>query len=278
MKFFFRKNFTKMNYFTNILLFFVLIYFFIVVLAYIFQRNLLYHPKENNYFNDKLIVSVEKVKIITQDNIELISWYHEKDLHNHKTILFLHGNAGSLENRIHKINHFKDMKVNFLIIAWRGFSGNKGKPNESGLYEDARSAIRWLTSKGVKDKNIIIYGESLGTGVAVEISQFQNFGGIILESPFTSMINAGKDKYPFLPVKIILKDRYESNNKIKNIKIPIMIMHGKLDNIVPFYMGEKMYQLASEPKYSYFTDYDNHMMEYNRKLLETLKIFISSLN
>ena len=267
-----------MNYFTNILLFFVLIYFFIVVLAYIFQRNLLYHPKENNYFNDKLIVSVEKVKIITQDNIELISWYHEKDLHNHKTILFLHGNAGSLENRIHKINHFKDMKVNFLIIAWRGFSGNKGKPNESGLYEDARSAIRWLTNKGVEEKNIIIYGESLGTGVAVEISQFQNFGGIILESPFTSMINAGKDKYPFLPVKIILKDRYESNKKIKNIKIPIMIMHGKLDNIVPFYMGEKMYQLASEPKYSYFTDYDNHMMEYNRKLLETLKIFISSLN
>ena len=267
-----------MNYFTNILLFFVLIYFFIVVLTYIFQKNLLYHPKENNYFNSKLLVSVEKVKVLTQDNINLISWYHEKDINNYKTILFLHGNAGSLENRIHKINHFKDMNVNFLIIAWRGFSGNKGKPNESGLYEDARSAIRWLTSKGVEEKNIIIYGESLGTGVAVEIAQFQNFGGIILESPFTSMIDVGKEKYPFLPVKIILKDRYESNKKIKNIKIPIMIMHGKLDNIVPFHMGEKMYQLASEPKYSYFSDYDNHMMEYNKKLLETLKSFILSLN
>ena len=238
----------------------------------------MYHPKENNYFNSKLLVSVEKVKVLTQDNINLISWYHEKDINNYKTILFLHGNAGSLENRIHKINHFKDMNVNFLIIAWRGFSGNKGKPNEPGLYEDARSAIRWLTNKGVKEKNIIIYGESLGTGVAVEIAQFQSFGGIILESPFTSMIDVGKDKYPFLPVKIILKDRYESNKKIKNIKIPIMIMHGKLDNIVPFRMGEKMYQLASEPKYSYFSDYDNHMMEYNKKLLETLKSFILSLN
>ena len=145
-----------MNYFTNILLFIVLIYFFIVILTYIFQRDLLYHPTENNYFNDKLQVSVEKVKIVTEDKIELISWYHEKDIKNYKTILFLHGNAGSLENRIHKINHFKDMNVNFLIIAWRGFSENKGKPNESGLYEDARSAIRWLNSKGIKEKNIII--------------------------------------------------------------------------------------------------------------------------
>ena len=278
MNFLFKKNFIKMNYFTNILLFFVLIYFFIVVLTYFFQNNLLYHPNENNYFNDKLLVAVEKVKITTQDNINLISWYHEKNLDNHKTILFLHGNAGSLENRIHKINHFKDMNVNFLIIAWRGFSGNEGKPNEFGLYEDARSAIRWLINKGVEEKNIIIYGESLGTGVAAEIAQYKSFAGVILESPFTSMIDAGKDKYPFLPVKMMLKDKYESNKKIKNIKIPIMIMHGKLDKIVPFHMGEKMYQLASEPKYSYFSDYDNHMMEYNKNLLKALKIFISSLN
>jgi len=267
-----------MNYFTNILLFIVLIYFFIVILTYIFQRDLLYHPTENNYFNDKLQVSVEKVKIVTEDKIELISWYHEKDIKNYKTILFLHGNAGSLENRIHKINHFKDMNVNFLIIAWRGFSENKGKPNESGLYEDARSAIRWLNSKGIKEKNIIIYGESLGTGIAVEIAQNKSFAGIILESPFTSMIDVGKDKYPFLPVKLMLKDKYESDKKIINIKIPIMVMHGKLDNIVPFFMGKKIYQLAREPKYSYFTDYDDHMMEYNEKLLEALKTFILSLN
>ena len=86
-----------------------------------------------------------------------------------KTILFFHGNAGSLENRTYKLNHFKDLNVNFLIIAWRGFNGNKGKPNEVGLYEDAESAIKWLKrQKGIDEKNIILYGESLGTGVAVE--------------------------------------------------------------------------------------------------------------
>jgi len=267
-----------MNFFTFTLLFFVLTYFFILFSTYIFQRNLLYHPTENNYSGDKILVNVEKIKIKTQDNIQLVSWYHKKNLNNYKTILFLHGNAGSLENRIHKINHFKDMNVNFLIVAWRGFSGNKGKPTEKGLYEDARSAVRWLKSNGVGENNIIIYGESLGTGVATEIAQNKNFAGVILESPFTSMIDAGKGKYPYLPIRLLLKDKYESDKKIKNIKSPVLIMHGKVDNIVPFHMGEKMYELANDPKYYYFSEYDDHMMEYNEKLLKVLKDFVSSLN
>ncbi len=267
-----------MNYITIILLSFVLIYLIILSLTYIFQRNLLYHPSENNYSGDKISVSVQKIKIKTQDELELLSWYHKKNSKDYKTILFLHGNAGSLENRIHKINHFKNMNVNFLLLSWRGFSGNNGKPTEKGLYEDARSAVRWLASIGVAEKDIIIYGESLGTGVAIEIAQNKKFAGIILESPFTSMIAAGKDKYPYLPVKFLLKDKFESDKKIKNIKSPILIMHGKVDKLVPFHMGKKIYELANEPKYFYFSDYDNHMMEYNNNLLKALKKFINSLN
>jgi len=278
MNFLFKKKLIKMNNLALLLLILVSIYFFILISTYIFQRNLLYHPKENNYFGDTLTVEIEKVKINTQDGIELLSWYHNKNLNSYKTILFLHGNAGSLENRIHKINHFKEMNVNFLLISWRGFSGNKGKPTEKGLYEDAKSAVSWLKSKGVNENNIIIYGESLGTGVATEIAQNKNFAGIILESPFTSMVDAGKNKYPYLPVRLLLKDKYESNKKIKNIKSPILIMHGKVDNLVPFDMGKKMYELANEPKYYYFSEYDDHMMEYNEKLLQVLKDFISSLN
>ena len=92
------------------------------------------------------------------------------------------------------------------------------------------------------------------------------------------MVEAGKDKYPFLPVRLLLKDKYESDKKIKNINSPILIMHGKIDNIVPFYMGKKVYELANEPKYSYFSEYDDHMMEYNKTLLKALKDFINSLN
>ena len=256
----------------------LIIYLIITFILYKSQRSLLYHPSENNYFGDKLMVSIDKVKIKTEDNIELLAWYHHKDIDNYKTILFLHGNAGSLENRIHKINHFKEMEINFLIISWRGFSGNDGKPTEEGLYKDARSAVKWLLNKGVKKENIVIYGESLGTGVATEISQNENFAGIILESPFTSMVAAGKSKYPIFPIGLLLKDKYESDKKIKNIKSPVLVMHGEADTIVPFWMGKKIYELANNPKYYYFPEYDDHMMEYNDKLLNTLKSFIKSLN
>ena len=263
-----------MNKFTLILIIFVVIYIFILISTYVFQRNLLYHPTENNYFGDKLLAPIEKVKIKTNDNIELLSWYHNKSISEYKTILFLHGNAGSLENRIHKINHFKDMNVNFLIVAWRGFSGNKGQPTEIGLYEDARSSIKWLKQKGIAEENIIIYGESLGTGVAIEVAQNKNFAGIILESPFTSMIDAGKNKYPFLPVAFLLKDKYESKKKLNLINSPVLVMHGEKDKIVPFYMGKQIFEILPSPKFSYFNEQDDHMMEYNQDLIDSIKNFI----
>ena len=195
-----------------------------------------------------------------------------------KTILFFHGNAGTLDNRIYKLNFLGNLDVNFLIIAWRGYSGSSGKPSEFGLYQDAKSALNWLNSKGITEDKIVLYGESLGTSVAIEVGQNKDFAGVILETPFTSMVDVGKNKYPFFPVSLLLKDKYESDKKIKNIKSPILIMHGEADKIVPFWMGKKIYQLANEPKYSYFTKYDDHMMEYNEKLLNELKKFIDSLN
>ena len=265
-------------FFFKLFLVLFFIYISILLILFFFQRNLLYHPSENNYSGDKLTASIEKVKIKTQDNIDLLGWYHKKNSNNYKTILFLHGNAGSLENRIHKLNHFGSMNINFLVIAWRGFSGNNGEPTEKGLYEDARSAIFWLKKQGILEKDIVVYGESLGTGVATEIAQNNNYAGVILESPFTSMIEAAKNKYPFFPIKFLLRDKYENDKKIKKIKSPILIMHGQVDKIVPFWMGEKIYNMANKPKYSYFTKYDNHMMEYDKNLLIVLKKFIESLN
>ena len=92
------------------------------------------------------------------------------------------------------------------------------------------------------------------------------------------MVSVGKSHYPFFPVSILLKDKYESDKKIKNIKSPILIMHGEADKVVPFWMGKKLYNLANEPKYFYFSKYDDHMMEYNEKLLNELTKFIDSLN
>ncbi len=256
----------------------IFVYILVLVFLYFYQRSLLYHPNENNYSGDQISVPIKKVRINTEDNIDLLGWFHEKDLQKYKTVLFFHGNAGSLENRIHKLNHFNKMDVNFLIIAWRGFSGNKGKPSEEGLYKDGRSGINWLVKKGVKEKNIVIYGESLGTGVATHVSQNKNFAGVVLETPFTSMIDAAKKFYPYIPVGLLLKDKFDNKSKIKNIKVPILIMHGEADQIVPFFMGKKMYEEANMPKYSYFTKHDNHMMEYDENLVKALNSFLKSLN
>jgi len=270
-----------MNFYITTILALISFYVLLLVLVFFFQGNLLYHPSVNNYVEShsaKEPTEIEKIRIITKDKIELLGWFYNRSFKNSKTILFFHGNAGSLENRTYKLNHFKDLNLNFLIIAWRGYSGNKGKPNEAGLYEDARSAIKWLQTQGVNEKNIILYGESLGTGVAVEIAQNKNYAGIILESPFTSMVHMGKKYYPFFPVSYLLKDKFENYKKINSVSVPILIMHGKVDKIVPFAMGKKMYELANEPKFFYSQEYGDHMVEYDEKLLQALKNFIQSLN
>ena len=268
----------RRNFFLEFIIGINVVYVSVLILLFIFQRSLMYHPLENNYSGDKLEVEVEKVKIATSDNINLLGWLHKKDFKKFKTIVYFHGNAGTLENRIHKLNHFKDIDVNFLIIAWRGFNGNKGKPSEEGLYIDANSTILWLKELGLTEENIILYGESLGTGVAIEIAQSKDYAGLILETPFTSMVEAAKNFYPYIPVSFLLKDKYDNQSKIKNINIPVLIMHGEVDQIVPFWMGKKIYEIANQPKYSHFTKFDDHMMEYDENLLFALKSFIKSLN
>ncbi len=254
-----------------------LCYLLIVIFVYFNQRNLLYHPFENNYTTDEANFSYEEVFIPTSSGKKLKAWFHKKDLKQNKTLIFFHGNAGDLRNRIYKLNLIKNFDINFLIVAYRGFSGNKGSPTEDGLYQDARDALDWLNKQEIIDEQIIIYGESLGTGVSVEVAQNKKFAGIILESPFTSMVDAGKHYYFYLPVSLLLKDRYESLNKLKNIKIPILVMHGEKDRIVPFHMGKKIFKEANEPKYSYFPKEDDHMMEYNQELLNSIQKFLKSI-
>ena len=255
----------------------LLIYVGITVIVYFYQRKLLYHPFSPQITGEGLVHNFETINFKTSDNFVLKGWFHLKNS-NKKTILFLHGNAGNLDNRIDKLNSLGSMEINFLIIAWRGYSGNLGSPSEVGLYKDALGAIKWLNEKGISNDQIVLYGESLGTAIATEVGQNKNFAGIILEAPFTSMVDMGQKIYPIFPVKFLLKDKYESKNKIKNIKSPILVLHGRKDKIVPFYMGEKIFEMANSPKFKYFTDLDDHMMNFDDKLIDEIDLFINNLN
>ena len=265
-----------MKYFYIAITSIFLAYIIVLLFTYFYQRNLLYHPNENNYQGDNINFNYQEVFIDVDENIKLKSWFIKKDLKNFKTIIFFHGNAGDLTNRIHKLNELDKLDVNILLISWRGFSGNLGKPTEKNLYQDAKKSIEWLNNYVIEKKNIILYGESLGTGVATELGQDNSFAGIILESPFTSIANAAKIYYPYLPINLLIKDRYDSIKKIKNINIPILVMHGKKDDVVPFKMGVELFERANEPKYSYFSDDDDHMMKFNDQLINSLKKFLVS--
>ena len=266
---------TKMTVF-YIISFIIVVYLIILTVIYFSQRSLMYHPTENNYLDEnKLNHKIEKIKI--PSDFELNSWYFKKNA-NFKTLLFFHGNAGSLENRIYKLNDLSKLDLNYLIIAYRGFSGNQGAPSEEGLYKDARAAKYWLNLNNISDENIIVYGESLGTAVAIDLAKDHKFAGIILESPFTSMVKLSRKYYPWAPTSLLLKDKFDNKIKIKNVRAPVLIMHGEADQIVPFSMGKKIYEIANEPKYSYFTKHDNHMMEYDENLIKALNSFLKSLN
>jgi len=263
-----------MKYFYILITSSFIIYLILLTFIYLNQRNLLYLPSENNYLDDKIKFEYEEYFIEVEQNIKLKSWLIKKDFKKYKTLLFFHGNAGNLFNRSYKLNRFNELDLNVLIISWRGFSGNPGEPTEINLYEDSRKAVKWLNDKGVSSENIILYGESLGTGVAVELGQNNKFNSIILESPYTSMEKAAKIYYPYLPIKYLLKDKYDSEKKIKNINIPILIMHGKKDHIIPFHMGKKLFETANLPKQFLVIASDDHMLTFDDKLISEIKKFI----
>ena len=150
------------------------------------------------------------------------------------TLLYFHGNSFDIGERAYRIKRYIKHGWGVMLFPWRGFSGNDGKPSEKNLYKDAESVINWLKNyKNTDEKDIVIYGESLGTGVAVEIATRYNFKSVILEAPFTSIYDIAIKRYKIYPFKFLILDKFDNLSKINSIKIPILIISGKKDEVVP---------------------------------------------
>ena len=225
-------------------LFAIGLYSILIIFLYFFQRNIQYLP-----FGKVLSApeGFEKINITTQDNVKLFAWYGATKKGG-KVIIYFHGNAGNLGDRTNKYDALYRQGFGVLALSYRGYYGSEGKPSEKGLINDAEAAKKFLNDQGFDDRNIILYGESLGTGVAVQLASKYNFNGIFLESPYTSIYDIAKRTYWYAPVSLILKDRFESIKYIALIKSPIMIMHGTNDKIVPFEHGKKMFDTATSRK------------------------------
>lgn len=255
----------------------ILLYLGLLLLMFVFQRSLMYYPQYGNYDATQIPDNFQEVLIQVNDKLKIKGWLHKKNLANKKTVLYFHGNAGTINDRIYRLREFEKMDINFLIISYRGYSDNDGKPNEKGLCEDANAALKFLNELGVQNKDIFLYGESIGTGIVTQIAQNKNFAGIILEAPFTSAVDVAKKLYPIFPVSFLILDRYQSIDKIKNINSPILVIHGGNDKLIPLSMGKDVFAAANEPKYFLQTT-DDHTIAFDDEVVFAIKEFFSKIN
>lgn len=213
------------------------------------EQKSLYHPyKEIPETPTNSGIKYEDVNFKTDDGKLLNGWFvPAKDAK--VTVLYCHGNAGNIYHRLHKVKFFHEMGVNFFIFDYRGYGKSTGNPSEKGLYKDAQAAYDYIISRSDVDKNkIVVYGKSLGGPVAADLCLHKKASALILEGSFASVALRAQQLYPFLPMKLLITQKYDAMDKVKNIHIPKLIAHGRRDEVISFRHGEILFGVAAEPK------------------------------
>jgi len=255
----------------------VLVYLVFISSLGLMQKSLMYFPDHTRFVpSEWALKELEPLDAKTEDDLTITSWYHPALARDKFTIVFFQGNAGHLGYRNYKVRPWLDAGYGVLMVGYRGF-GNPGSPSEEGLYMDAAAALDELNKHGVPDKAIVLYGESMGTGVATQMATEHNAAALILESPYTSVPDVGADRYPLVPVHLLLRDRYDSLSKIKDVHMPLLLLHGELDQVVPIKFGKKLFEAANEPKQAEFVPDAGHSDVYTLKVQQVILNFLAKL-
>ncbi len=252
------------------------IYLVVAMAALIFQRKLLYIPDSTRISPvDAGLRDVSEVELKTSDGNTLIVWAAPATA-GKPTLLYFHGNGGGLIDRRDRIQRFTNAGYGVFMLAYRSYSGSTGKPTEKAIIADAALAFDALVARGAPASDIVIYGESLGTGVAVQTAASRKPAAVILDAPYTSMIDAAKQHYPWLPVKPFLIDTYQSDQHIARVTSPLLVLHGARDRIVPVELGNKLFAQANEPKEMKVFERGGHVDLFNHGALETMNAFLTT--
>lgn len=213
-----------------------------------YQRRLIYVPDPTRTSPQAVALEgVEERVLATPDGERVVAWWARAEP-GRPTLLYLHGNGGTLARRAERIRFLKERGLGVFMLSWRGYSGSTGSPSEAHNVADARLAYDELIRNGIPADSIVLYGESLGTGVATQLAAERRAAGLILDAPFTSITDIGAERYPYLPVRLLLLDRYENERHIRNVHMPVLIIHGEADRTVPVEMGRAVYAAANQPK------------------------------
>lgn len=220
--------------------------FAVLLAAYFGQRRLMYFPDRTRTLPaDVGLPSVSEHILTAPDGARIVTW-RGKAKSGKPTLLYFHGNGGALAARQPRFERFMGEGWGVHMMAYRGYSGSTGSPTEADNIADALRAYDWLAGQGVTQ--IILYGESLGTGVATQVATQRPSIGLILDAPYTSTWEVGALRYPFLPVRMAMWDRYETRAHIRRVQVPVLVIHGVLDPVIPVEMGREVARLANEPK------------------------------
>lgn len=217
------------------------------------QRRLLYHP---NRVPPKLAdlagLGVREVALTTKDGFALASWYLPPPA-GRPVIAYFHGNGGHIGYRAERLRRFAHAGYGVLMVEYRGYGGNPGAPCEAGLYADGEAALDFLAGAGIDGERIVLWGESLGSGIVVYLAARQRVAAVVLEAPFTSVAAAARRHYRFVPgAALLVRDRFDSLSRISQVTAPLLILHGERDGIVPASHGRTLLAAATTPKEGWF--------------------------
>ena len=257
------------------------IYVLIVLLVFFFQSKLIFFPDKNLIATpDNYGLKYEEVNFNTSDNLRLHGWYIPADSAQY-TLIFCHGNAGNISNRLESIKQFHDLGLNIFIFDYRSYGKSAGSISEQGTYLDAEAAWNYLINdKNINPENIVIFGRSLGAAIACQLASQQKPVALIMESAFQSVPDLAAQIYPFLPVRWLSKFEYNNIENINKINCPVLFIHSRQDDIIPFSHGEKLFEVANSPK-QFLEIHGSHndgFLVSSQKYMAGIKYFLSQLN
>lgn len=226
------------------------IYVSLVAAAYIFQAHIQYWPYTQRAETPAAfgLPEMKEVYFKSEDGLDLLAWYVPPARKDGKIVVIFHGNCCTLAYRAVKAKSFFSKGYGVFLVEYRGYGGNPGTPSEEYFYKDARAAASWLDKQGYNNVRIVAYGNSLGSGVAVQFALDTGAKFLILEAPFTSAVDVGEFLYPYIPVQFILRDKYDNFSKIGKISPDLLVVHGDRDEVIPIALAEKLFAAANEPK------------------------------
>jgi len=243
-----------------------------VFLRYLEKKNLYFPLRTIEVKPDDAGLNYENVSLTTKDGIEISGWFIPAKTPR-AFLIFCHGNGGNISHRLEKLVMFNNLNLDVLIFDYRGYGTSKGRPSENGLYLDAEAVYEYMKNeKGAPPERIIIYGESLGGAVAVDLASRHETGGVIIEGGFTSVKDMAKKIFPFIPT-FIYKSRFDSLEKIKAVKTPKLIFHSADDEVVPFELGKALYDAAEEPK-----EFVEIKGGHNEAFFSSQEVFVSKID